>query len=188
VRALILGGAASVWADEAAARALGTFDATFAVNDIGAVYPGTVDVWASLHSAKFPAWVAEREANGHARALFYATNIDDLREPGRYFQSADGFMFDYATERCWPGTKYGGTSSLFAVKLALELGFDRIVLAGVPMCNTVPHFNHGKDWSVVHAYIPAWVNALPRLRDTTRSMSGWTRKVLGAPTAEFLAR
>jgi hypothetical protein len=178
VRALILGGAASVWADEAAARALGAFDATFAVNDIGAVYPHTVDVWASLHSAKFPAWVAEREANGHARALSYATNTDD---------PPNGFEFDYRTEARWPGTKYGGTSSLFAVKLALELGFDRIVLAGVPMCNTVPHFNHDKDWSVVHAYIPAWVNALPRLRDTTRSMSGWTRKVLGAPTAEFLA-
>lgn len=86
----------------------------------------------------------------------------------------------------WKDQATSGSSGLFAVRVALELGFDRIVLCGVPMQKEQGRLDGIVRWSGAEAFKKGWQQALPHLRDTTRSMSGWTKQLLGAPTAEWL--
>jgi hypothetical protein len=87
----------------------------------------------------------------------------------------------------WPGMTLSGSSGLFAVKAALEvLGADRVVLAGVPMSTDQRHFNKGEPWAKGAPYLDAWRIALPFIRDRVRSLSGFTRDLLGAPTPDWL--
>jgi len=80
-----------------------------------------------------------------------------------------------------------GSSGLYAVKLALEAGADKVVLAGVPMSAEAAHFFSPEPWQEVGGFIDAWSIVHPRLQHTVRSMSGWTRERLGAPTPDWLA-
>jgi hypothetical protein len=79
-----------------------------------------------------------------------------------------------------------GSSGLYAVKCLMDRGFERIVLAGVPMQASGAHFFDAKNWDDVDAFTAAWREQLPRLQGKVKSMSGWTREILGAPTAEWL--
>lgn len=86
--------------------------------------------------------------------------------------------------------KWLGTSGLYAVQIALEdLGFDGVILAGCPIDAA-----HGTrdpkslmtEPDRVERYKPEWRLALPHIGERTRSMSGWTRELLGEPTPEWL--
>jgi hypothetical protein len=88
--------------------------------------------------------------------------------------------------------KWQGTSGLYAVQVALEeLGFDGVILAGCPMDaaagTLAPEHSLMTEAERVDRYRPEWLKALPEIGSRTRSMSGWTRKLLGAPDAEWLA-
>ena len=98
----------------------------------------------------------------------------------------------------------GGSSGLFAVTIALDMGYDRIVLAGCPMEGalrvTYPDGypgNCGEDKDGYHDPMPnqsrgfavyqqAWTRHFDLIKDKTRSVSGWTQELLGAPTAEWI--
>lgn len=70
----------------------------------------------------------------------------------------------------------GGSSSLMGTKVALKyLGYDRVVLAGVPLTGAY------KDHFLKH-----WQEAVPFLAGRVRSMSGHTRDLLGYPDEEWL--
>jgi len=81
-----------------------------------------------------------------------------------------------------------GSSALFGVLVALELGYTRIVLAGCPMDSKghwyFPTINEGPIWTA-ESY-QAWFEFTldPRKR-LVRSMSGYTEILLGAPDKEF---
>lgn len=82
-----------------------------------------------------------------------------------------------------------GTSALFAVDVALRmLRADRVVLAGCPIDKTAhydgPHTLDDRDrlgW-----YREGWAKAFPTIRHKVRSLSGFTRELLTAPTSEWL--
>lgn len=85
--------------------------------------------------------------------------------------------------------KWQGTSGLYGVQIALdELGFAGVILAGVPM-DAGAGTNYGREtWAddeFVAKMRPEWLRAMPTLKDRTRSMSGWTRALLGEPTSEW---
>jgi hypothetical protein len=80
-----------------------------------------------------------------------------------------------------------GSSGLFAVKVAMEAGYDRIILAGVPMQVEGAHFFNASPWGEVGSFTEAWKIALPRIAPHVRSMSGWTKDLLGYPSFEWLA-
>lgn len=87
--------------------------------------------------------------------------------------------------------KWQGTSGLYAVQIALEeLGFDGVILAGVPI-DAAGGANDPEslmaDAERVARYRPEWLKALPEIGVRVRSLSGWTRELLGAPTSEWLA-
>ena len=167
--ALVLGGAATVWDD--AAAALDMFDPgmVLAVNDIAARWTGQVDYLVTLHPEKLPMWQAQRLRRGMNGPATVA------HEP-----PADVVM-DYR----FPGMNASGSSGLFAVKVALEAGADRVVLAGVPMTPT-PHFFDAGHWGERESFAGAWEIALPHIAGRVRSLSGWTRELLGAPTPDWL--
>jgi hypothetical protein len=178
--ALVLGGAATLWDDIAAALDLGEFVGVVACNDAGATWPGDLDAWVSLHSSSFKLWTARRARAGHPPAKRLVGHAEARGE------NRDGVSY---TEFRFPGQDKTGSSGLFALKVALiDLGFDRAVLCGVPMTVEDRHFFDPAPWRGAMSHRKGWEQALPQIKDRARSMSGWTKEHLGAPTPEWLAQ
>jgi len=175
VLALILGGASCVWDDAAAAMELCEPDAVFAVNDIGTRWARPIRAWCSLHPERMQRWRAERGRRGFPAAFEHIGH--ERGHPG----------IDRVTSYLWPGMNASGSSGLFAVKVAMEAGYDRIILAGIPMQAEGAHFFNPASWGEVASFTEAWRIARPRLTGKVHSMSGWTKELLGYPSAEWLA-
>jgi hypothetical protein len=134
----------------------------------------------------------------HSPVVAFAT-----LHPERHKRFLEGANLDgvalYAHQECrgWPGKVakelWGGTSGLFAVQIALEvMGFAGVICAGVPISSdygTAYKLQPGRyKWaggSEVR-YRKNWTAALPALEGRVKSMSGWTRDLLGAPSREWL--
>jgi len=74
-----------------------------------------------------------------------------------------------------PNVPYSGSSTLLGVKVALRFGYRKIILCGSPL-----------DDPKYVQFRPGWLFVQDMIRDTVRSMSGWTRTILGEPTEEWL--
>lgn len=89
----------------------------------------------------------------------------------------------------WDITNPGGTSGLFAATVAVRLGYDKIILCGMPIDNSRRFYdspNKVFKYSGLSQQDP-WQNAArTRLEGKVRSMSGNTRKILGEPTKDWL--
>lgn len=165
MNAIILGGAECLWAD---LDALGKWDADFiAVNDAGAAFPETIAHWVTLHPEKLKDWKAARTGNADYQVHSHK------RRAG-----------------CGPvtlHTDWGGSSGLLAVQVAISLGYQRIVLCGVPMDGRA-HFHRPGEWPDCMHYRRHWLRRLDQFSMFTRSMSGWTRELLHAPDDAWLGR
>jgi hypothetical protein len=170
---LVLGGSASVWDDAAEALHLFRPDVITAVNDIGTRWAGRIDLFCTLHHEKMSGWRAARAARGFLPA---ALHIGHEAAPG----------IDQIKDYRWPGMNASGSSGLYAVKLLMDSGVDRIVLAGVPMDPAGAHFFDAARWEEVASFWQAWLDQAPRLQGIVKSMSGRTQTLLGAPTAKWL--
>jgi len=174
---LILGGASCLHDDIAAYD--GPMDGVVACNDAGMIWPGGLDAWISLHPQLFTLkrWIDKRQGPP-ARRLFAHKEADKDTQRSRY---PAGLEF---TDYRFPGQTHSGSSGLFAAKVALiDLGFDRAVLCGVPM-DPRPHFFDATDWKSAEGFRSAWLAVPQEYRDRMRSISGWTRTLLGAPEIE----
>jgi hypothetical protein len=161
MRALVVGGASCVWDDLAA---LGLhFGPVLVVNDIGTVHPGRIDHWCTLHAEKLESWRLARWRNG---------GNGDYTTWGRPEKPGTDRTLAYWTR---------GSSGLFAVGVALELGAHEVVLCGVPMDGR-PHYFDSAAWDSFRLYRETWVKRAPLLWERgVYSMSGWTRELLGPP-------
>lgn len=166
--ALIIGGANSVWDD--AYRALQLFrpDAVFVINDMIALWPLRVDYVVSLHPDKLEKFINSRRHNGF-----------DLR-----FQVWAHKKMGKYVDRTTPD--WSGSSGLFAVKIAKEEGFNAIVVAGVPIDADANHIVRNEYWKSAITFRNGWNKRASEICDITRSMSGWTRTLLGEPTQNWL--
>jgi hypothetical protein len=174
--ALVIGGASCVWHDIEAALTLGEFFAVIACNDIGTAWAGDLDAWVTLHPENMQGWTAQRAARGYRPAKKIV-----------YHEAKGGTPpADLITPYNWHRSHKSASSGLFAAKAALELGFDRLVLCGVPLTMT-PHFNNTGEWHAASGFHDGLRSAVPFLKDKVRSMSGMTRQELGVPTPEWLA-
>lgn len=181
-KALVLGGAGTVWAEVEAALELGEFDGIVGANAIGSVWPGRLDAWVSQHADWFERWRRTRDALGlpmHRQVLAAGTATS--------YRNLDDCITGFVDHR-FPGQERSGSSGLFALKVALvDLGFDKAVLCGVPMRNGASHITHpGEAWRGERSHRPGWIEALPQIKERVRSMSGWTAELLGRPTEEWL--
>lgn len=160
MRALVLGGAACVWDD---LRALGPWDGiVVATNDAGVAYPYRIDHWASLHPEKLEHWQELRQAlHGNRDYTTWSRRCPELVD---------------RTLTGWTS----GSSGMFAVGVALELGAESVVCAGVPMDGS-PHFFDEAGWQAFEHHRTAWQARKGVMYGRVFSMSGWTRELLGSP-------
>lgn len=169
---LILGSAASLWADLVT---LGPWSSVvMAVNRAGASYPGRLDHWVSLHPEQLGGFMAARAEIGG--------NIDCTTWCQRGDPTTRVDVVPQAME-C------SGSSGLYAVRIALGvLRAARVVLAGMPIDNS-PHFYDGERLigPAFVPYRPEWRRAAQEeFADRVRSLSGWTAELLGRPDPTWL--
>ena len=121
---------------------------------------------------------------------YVATNHHEDIPAIRERRAAMGGNLDYRLISFKPGPgvdivqplgPVSGSSSLLGALAAITLGYDRIVLCGCPLAGNAPEGNP------YEAFRPGWSAEFRAVRDRVRSMSGWTRELLGAPTAGWLA-
>lgn len=175
MRALVLGGAASLAEDEAAILALGFKpDLIVATNHAGRDREGRVDAWCSFHLELFPLWLKERRAHGRP-------------DPESLWTCAPApkpKSLDLPVRRA---PNWRGSSGLLAVTVALELGAERIVLCGVPLTKEGEHYDRPGLWRDAGNYRAGWVANASAMAGKVKSMGGWTAELLGEPGPVWLA-
>jgi hypothetical protein len=171
---LILGGARCVWDD---VRSLPGGDLALekwpgdimATNDIGAHVHQFIRHWTTLHEDYMAGWHAYRYGHNHG---------------GRGHVYTHGIRANPAIHFVWNLKIPAGNSGLFAARIALLMGYDRVVLAGVPMDGQghffdPPWVGHGHFGA---AELEEWKSARDEFfANRVRSLSGRTRDLLGAP-------
>lgn len=172
-RCLILGSANCLRDDLSAALQLSEYEGVVAAKHGGVEWTGELDAWVSLHPDKFQALIAERAKKGSPAAK---------RHYGH--KAFDGVC--EATPYRFEGQSRSGSSGLFACKVAIDLGFDRLVLCGIPLEKSFGRIDGYESWSGSTAFRQGFLEARPALAGRARSMSGWTQVILGTPTSEWL--
>ena len=169
--ALILGGSNEVFSEYVEALKLcataGTPWKIFACNDMLEAFPGVIDNGVTLHPEKLVTWLSRRTAAGLAPPVVMWAH--------RHFTCVDQWSRDW-----------GGSVGLFAVKLAREEQFRKIICCGVPMDTDAQHFKRKIPWTSANAFRRGWLAHARELRPFVKSMSGWTKNLLGPPTLEWL--
>lgn len=166
---IVLGGAVGVWGEYNDALTLAPSSKTIAVNDAGVIAPRHLDAWATLHPENFHAWQERRKEYGNTD--YQAFSID---HSGPWAKWKD---------------RWEGSSGLFAAQIALEgLGASGVILCGCPLTKTGRHFfDKNNEWDDAEVYRKGFKAAFPVIQGSVRSLSGWTRELLGAPSAQWLA-
>ena len=83
----------------------------------------------------------------------------------------------------YPHQAPSGSSSLLGTKAALfKLGYDKVVLIGCPM-DTGNILNKNQSYSI---FRKGWLHFKDSLKGKVKSMSGWTKELLGEPTKEWV--
>lgn len=173
--AIVLGGGESVDSDYTEAIKLcaeaESDPIVFYINDQIPRFDGP-GVAVSLHPEKLEVWLNERKE----KAL---PSPDQVWAHSKGAPRANGQVTDHTDD-------WAGSSGLFAVKVALELGYRKIILCGVPMDPVQKHFIRHAYWNAVHPFRPAWERNHQKIAPYVRSFSGWTAQRLGRPSVEFL--
>lgn len=156
---VILGGAEGVYDEWERAKSLGRIDAVFGVNDIATREDVTM---CTLHPRQFA--VSKRG---------YCISYSRDRAP----MVDEVISYIWKDEEGKPLHGNSGSSGLYAVKVALELGFERIVLCGVHIDRGLNIFS-GKEWYEVVLFKDVWTKVLPQIEGKVHSYGGWTKQLL----------
>lgn len=157
--AVVCGGGPDVEAEIAKAKEMygGSCD-FFVINDMIPRFPGEC-VAITLHPSKLKDWLPLRGSYPAPKQVW----------AHRKFAGVSNVTEDWM-----------GSSGLFAIKVAMQLGYAKIVLCGVPMTDE-KHFVRGEAWTAVAAFKKAWVKHKDEIAPFVRSFSGWTAEQFGRP-------
>jgi hypothetical protein len=190
--ALVIGCASEVWRDVIAAQRLARYDAIYCVKQMGIHYPHAFNVWVTLHPEVMDEYETQRHQKGFPNG--YQIVAPPPNELGMH--GAKGNITRRASYVLADDLSASAGSGLYGAKVALEDGFDKVVLAGIPMTADSGHFLpksrnvygqvRGDIWRDVNSFLVGMEIALPRMQGKVKSMSGYTMKVLGAPSAEWI--
>lgn len=181
MRALVIGCAANVWAEVEQAMRLCDFDAFYCVKLAGVHWVGGRFVWPTLHPEFMDAYENERKQLGlHSEYEIVAPLSGEVGMHGKKGNITRRVSYRY------PGMNSSASSGGYAAKVALEDGFERVVLAGVPMRTEDKHFTRGKDWAQRDSFVRGFKDSVPFFAGRVRSMSGWTAELLGQPDPGWL--
>lgn len=165
--AIVVGSARCVWDDlDKIPKAVREQATWYAVNDM-IMYSPVVHHGVSHHPAKLPHWAALRMADGHdknrsARVITHAS------------KAMDGI------DHAWPKFRYGGSSSLLAARIAIEMGHGHVILAGVPLDRSGNIFNDHRlvaPYDYLH-FRQAWVDVAASIKANVFVISGYLLSVL----------
>jgi hypothetical protein len=173
--AVVVGGGGDVLHEVEQTRALldGVQATWFVINDMISEFDGDC-VGVTLHPNKAKDWLSARARTRRLPpSQVWAHTKGDRRHP---FAGITDVADDWR-----------GSSGLFAVAVARQLGYDRIILAGVPMTKEGGHFKRGPGhWNACDSFRLAWDNRRTALAPFLRSWSGWTREAFGEPDLSFI--
>lgn len=141
---LVVGSAPRLFFDLRFVPPAGHFD-VMAINQACIMYLLPIRYLASYHPELAGEWVAMRDEMGG--------NTDFTP-----------VYFDREAEEI---PERSGSSTLYGVLKGLDMGYDRILIAGAPL-----------DDQGYMKFRAGWMDAQDRLRGKVRSMSGWTRGFL----------
>lgn len=170
--ALVIGGGKDAWAEVEQAKLLASGKplTIIACNHAARDYQGFVHHSVTMHpDLRERFWIPQRRAAG----LPDAGQLWHPRHRGAVANST-------------PIESQGGSSGMLCVTVARHLGFNRIMLAGVPMTKLDGHYDDPKPWTEARQYHNVWNRLAPALQGTVKSFSGFTRELLGAPSEEWL--
>lgn len=170
--ALVMGGANTLDADHEAAQDLCPLpDTRIFTNHAGRDYPFRVEHYVTLHPELMQDWLDHRYfLQFKSPENLWTSNKKDL-PPGLKWNHVES---------------WDGSSGLLAVTVALHLGYDKVILCGVPLDKLAAHYDDDKPWPDGPRYRHAWTKHLTEMQGKVKSFSGWTSRLLGAPTREWL--
>ncbi len=168
---LLCGSAATLFDDLAGARALRSDADVIIVNAVAEIMEA--ENLFSLHPEKLGMW-RERHT-----IKFGSTPTTHSGRP-RF----DGCRLMSTVDHWWPEASSRGSSGWSGAKLAQLMGYDEVILCGVPL-DPIHYAKRGpaknfKSKKMLN-YYRAGVEADVAWHAKVRSMSGWTRERLGEP-------
>jgi hypothetical protein len=89
-------------------------------------------------------------------------------------------------DRLWPLVAkhpFSGSSSYLGAQVAVGLGYQKVILCGCPMLGPNLLIPKASSYDV---FQKGWIKYSHLLQGKVRSMSGWTREFLQAPTEDWL--
>ena len=179
--ALVIGCSADVWGEVYEAKALTQFDAFYCVKLAGVHWTGGRFTWVTLHPEFMDDYEKQRKELGlHSDYEIVAPLDGEVGMHGKRGNISRRISYRY------PGMNSSASSGGYAAKVALDDGFDRVVLAGVPMETEANHFTRGKPWLQRDSFTIGFKQSVPYFAGRVRSMSGWSKEILGAPSPDWL--
>jgi hypothetical protein len=198
-RALIVGCARGVWEEAKRAQQMCEFERIYCVKQMGVHWPTAFHTWVTLHPESMCGendyginFIAEREAKGFPNGYeIVAPLSEEVGTHGAKGRVTRRVSFAYK------GMTSSAGSGLYGAKVALDDGFDHIVLAGIPMDKSAGHFltgsknSHGQIrgqyWLGRDEFTDGYLKMIPHMRGKVKSMSGETAMALGLPSPSWLA-
>ncbi len=178
---LVLGHGFTLYDDYDRARELRPAAAVIAVNKAAVEYPAAhIFSWHWDYESKLPQWARLQRENFGEGFLVHSTPGRD-RDTGILNPVPEGVdLVDY----WWPGATANGSSSWMAVRMAHFMGWDEIILCGVPMekggyADGFMALDFQRD-EAVNRYRRG-IAEQTEFHERTFSMSGWTKTLLGEP-------
>lgn len=144
------------------------------LNDIGIYFPGYMEHWATCHPNIING--GQKVRDQHRDHKDFVTHIPDYAVP-----KIPGYI--------WTIPKLAGTSGMFGVLIGLGLGYKRIILAGIPLTCTAHFWYPSVPVKMDKKGIRQSWERISNLifEGRVRSLSGWTKELLGEPTEEWLS-
>lgn len=178
MRALVVASAPCVFDDAREAFRAGGYDRFYAVNAAAVRWPLT-DVWVTGHPEKLAEW--------QAAVLLQGRPLPDV--VARHKIAGEDAIVHRTSPLFWPKQdRMAITSTLYAVKVALEDGARRVVICGAPLDVNGGHidrrapqdhdyrrFRGGFIWAAEHVFA-----------GRVRAASGFLADLLGRPDEEWL--
>lgn len=170
---LVIGSAACVWEDLRRYDEKHAQQDRMAVNDMMAYYPGRLQYGVTLHGNKLPGWVFGQEYRATMGGWPLLEVHSNLHWP--------------RIDQVWPLQRDGGTSGIFGAIIGLLMGYDKVILAGIPADGSPrffdPPWQFHPQFSLEHVFVE-WTRlyeSVPLAREQIRSLSGRTKELWGEP-------
>ena len=181
---LIIGDSDNVQEDLGRAFELSNFDHIIAVKRVLSRLSIKIDAWVSLHAEMAEDIIGLRIKNGFEMGFDVYTDKPVNPKVKLNLLSSGVRKFNlYKVD-------WGGSSGLYGVQIALKyFSPSKIVLAGIPIDSKYLRHGTATHWAAsesgVQRYQQAWLKHRNELKYRVKSLSGWTKDLLGHPSKDW---